>query len=243
MASRSKFACVSCFLTAFAGASHPIPAAAADAAAAMKTGIVLDRLSQKELRQWRSIEHLIRTSRPDGTFSYPTLSGLWEWAGHSGNAIYIELSSPDCAAMGTAGKFLIERFDPQAARHVGVIRLCVGNIDRRAPDGGGTRADGFVRLGGLGKTERYAEVLGHELAHAAYDFASPERARMVQERVEAVSAQFVTHRAEHGNEPLDPALQQSLEERDALLEELEAHADSIELLVWRELAQRRAKLN
>jgi hypothetical protein len=86
-------------------------------------------------------------------------------------------------------------------------------------------------------------VLGHELAHAAYDLASLERARMVHERIETVSAQFVAHRAENGNEPLDPALQQRLEERDGLLEELEAHADSIELLVWRELAKRGAKLN
>ena len=30
---------------------------------------------------------------------------------------------------------------------------------------------------------------------------------------------------------------------DARLDELEAHADSIELLVWQELANRRAKLN
>jgi hypothetical protein len=145
--------------------------------------------------------------------------------------------------MGTAGKFLIEWVDPQAARHIGVIRLCLANIDRRAPGGDGTRAIGFVRLAGLRKTERYAEVLGHELAHAAYDFATRERALVVQERVEAVSAQFVARRAENGNEPLDPALQQALEERDALLEKLEAHADSIELLVWRELAKRRARLN
>jgi hypothetical protein len=238
MSSRYAFAHAACFLTAFAAGFHPIPAAAADTAPALKTGIVLDRLSQSEIRQWRSIEHLVDVSAPNGTPLYPTLRGLWEWARHGGNAIYIELSSPDCAAMGTAGKFLIERVDPQAARHVGVIRLCLGNIDRRVAGGGGTRAIGFVRLAGLHKTERYAEVLGHELAHAAYDFANPERARMVQERVEAVSAQFVTHRTEHGNEPLDPALQQRLEERDAMLDELEAHADSIELLVWRELTKR-----
>ena len=243
MSPRSTFVWAAYVLSALAAASHPIPAAALDTGPAMKTGIVLDRLSQKELRQWRSIEQLVDASGPDGTPRYPTLSGLWEWARHSGNAIYIELSSPDCTAMGTAGKFLIERVDPQAARHVGVIRLCLANIDRRAPGGGGTRANGFVRLAGLRKTERYAEVLGHELAHAAHDFASPEHARMVQERVEAVSAQFVTHRAEHGNESLDPALQQRLEERDAMLDELEAHADSIELLVWRELAKGRTKLN
>jgi hypothetical protein len=209
----------------------------------MKTGIVLDRLSPKEFRQWLSIEHLVNASGPDGTPRYPTLSGLWEWARYSGNAIYIELSSPDCTAMGTAGKFFIERVDPQAARHVGVIRLCLANIDRRAPGEAGTRANGFVRLASLRKSERYAEVLGHELAHAAYDLASPERARMVHESVESVSAQFVAHRAENGNEPLDPALEQRLEERDALLEVLEAHADSIELLIWRELAKRGAKLN
>lgn len=237
MSPRSTFVWVSYLLAAFAAASDAIDAAAAGPVPAMETGIVLDRLNHEELRQWRSIEHLVNASGPDGTPRYPTLSGLWEWAGHSGNAIYIELSSPDCAAMGTAGRFLIERVDLQAARHVGVIRLCLANIDRRAPGGGGTRANGFVRLAGLRKSERYAEVLGHELAHAAYDLASRERARMVHERVETVSAQFVAHRAEHGNMPLDPALLQRLEERDALLEELEAHADAIELLVWQELAK------
>ena len=243
MSSRSAFARASCFLTAFAATSHPTPAAAADPAPAMKTGIVLDRLSQKELRQWRSIEHLIRTSRPDGTAPSPTLRGLWEWATRSGNAIYIELSAPDCAAMSTAGRFLIERVDPRAARHVGVILLCLANIDRVPARGGERLANGLVRFAGLGKTGRYAVILGHELAHAAYDFASPERARMVEERVEAVNVQFVTHRAEHGSAPPDPSLQQRLKDRDVLLEELEAHADSIELLIWRELAEARGSIH
>ena len=243
MSSGSTFARVPCLLTAFAAASHLAPAAAADPAPAMRTGIVLDRLSQKELRQWRSIERLVHTSRPDGTLPSTTLHGLWEWATQGGNAIYIELSAPDCAAMGTAGRFLIERVDPRAARHVGVILLCLANIDRVPARGGERLANGLVRFAGLGKTERYAVILGHELAHAAYDFASPERARMIEERVEAVNVQFVTHRAEHGSAPLDPALQQRLQERDVLLEELEAHADSIELLISRELAKRGAKLN
>ncbi len=235
MSLRSRFVWVSCVLTVFAAASHRIDAAGA--APAMETGIVLDRLNHEELRQWRSIEHVVNAAGPDGVPRYPTLRGLWEWAGHGGNAIYIELSSPDCAALGMAGRFLIERFDPRASRHVGVIRLCLANIDRRPTFGGGTRANGFVRLAGLRKRERYAEVLGHELAHAADAFASPERARMVYERVDTVSAQFMAHRAEHGNESLEPALQHRLEQRDALVDELEAHADSIELLVWRELAK------
>jgi len=236
MSPRSAFVWVSCVL-AFATASAATDAAAA--APATQTGIVLDRLSHEELRQWRSIERLATTADPNGTPLYPTLRGLWEWAAESGHAIYIELSSPECAATAIAGKFVIERVDPQGARHVGVIRLCLANIDRPHVGGGGTRADGFVRFAGLREKDRYAEVLGHELAHAAYDFASPERARMVMERVESVSAQFVSHRAEHGNAPLDPALQQRLEERDALLVELEAHADAMELLVWRELVRRR----
>jgi hypothetical protein len=239
MSSRSTLVRVVCVLATFAAATEATDAAAAGPAA-METGVVLDRLSHEQLRQWRSIEHLVDASAPNGTPLYPTLSGLWEWALQSGNAIYIELASPDCGAKGTAGRFLIERFDPGASRHVGVIRLCLANIDRRPTFGGGTRANGFVRLAGLRKRERYAEVLGHELAHAAYAFASPERARMVYERVETVSAQFMAHRAEHGNEPLEPALLRRLEQRDALLEELEAHADAIELLVWRELAKSRS---
>jgi len=243
MSPRSTFVWVSCVLIAFTTTYHPIYAAAADPAPAMETGIVLDRLSDEELRQWRSIEYLVDASAPNGAERYPTLRGLWQSTSQSGNAIYIELSSPDCADWEVAGRFLIERVDPQAARHIGVIRLCLANIDRCAPRGVGRRANGFVRLAGLRKGERYAEVLGHELAHAADAFASPERARMVQERVATVTAQFVKHRAKHGSEPLDPALQQRLEERDALVEELEAHADSIELLVWRELARRRAKID
>jgi hypothetical protein len=236
MSSRSSFVLVPCFLTAFA-AFPAIPASGADTASAVKAGIVLERLSEKELRQWREIERLVRTSRPGGTLPYPTLRGLWDWAQGSGNAIYIELSALDCAARSTAGRFRIEQFDPQGARHVGVILLCLANIDRGPGPSAAKLANGLVRFAGLTKNERYAEVLGHELAHAAYDFASPERARIVQERVDAVSAQFLTHRAEHGNAPLDPALQRQIEQRDVLLEELEAHADSIELLVWRELAE------
>jgi hypothetical protein len=237
MSSRVAFVWLSCVLTTLA-VPHAI-AAAAEPAPAMETGIVLDRLSREQLRQWRSIERLVNASGRDGTPRYPTLRGLREWASDSGHAVYIELSSPECAEKGMAGKFVIERIDPQGARHVGVIRLCLANINRPHVGGGGTRANGFVRFAGLRKKERYAEVLGHELAHAAYDFASPERARMIMERVDTVSAQVVTHRAERGNEPLDAALRQRLGERDALLEELEAHADAIELLVWMELARRR----
>jgi len=237
MSPRSTFVWVSCVLTSLA-VPHAI-AAAAEPATAMETGIVLDRLSHEELRQWRSIARLLHASAPNGAPLYPTLRGLWEWAAESGNAIYIELSAPECVAKGIAGRFVIERVDPHGARHVGVIRLCLANIDRPHVGGAGTRADGFVRFAGLREKERYAEVLGHELAHAAYDFGSPERARMVMERVDTVSAQLLTHRAQRGNEPLDPALRQRLGERDALLEGLEAHADAIELLVWRELAKRR----
>ena len=237
MSPRSPFVWASCVLTTFA-VCDAIDAAAAEPAPAMETGIVLDRLSHEELRQWRSIQRVVTASDRNGTPLYPTLRGLWEWAGQSGNAIYIELSSPDCTARSIAGKFLIEGFDPQATRHMGVIRLCLANIDRSAAGGGGTRANGFARFAGLRRKERYAEVLGHELAHAASDFASPQRTRMVGERVDGVSAQFVSHRAEHGNEPLDPALKQRLEERDALLVDLEAQAYAIELLVWRELAKR-----
>ena len=239
MSQRFTLVRVSCVLTAFAAASDATGAAAVGPAPAMETGIVLDRLSHEQLRQWRSIERLVNASGPNGAQLYPTLRGLWEWAAHGGNAIYIELSAPDCAAKAIVGEFVIERFDPEAARHIGVIRLCLANIDRCPRGGCGTRADGFVPFAGLGKKERYAEVLGHELAHAAYDFASPERARMVMERVDTVSAQVVTHRAQRGNEPLDAALRQRLEERDALLVDLEAHADAIELLVWQELAKRR----
>jgi hypothetical protein len=218
--------------------SGALGAAAAEPALAptVATGILLDRLSSEELRKWQSIARLSSTRR-GGAPLYPTLAGLLDWARGSENPIYIELSSDDCALTSTAGRFLIERSDPHATRHIGVIRLCLANIDRVGATGGERRANGLVRFAGLRGTKRYAEVLGHELAHAASDFASPERARLVWDRVDRVSAEFRAHRAWRGNEPLDPALKRRLEERDALLVELEAHADAVELLVWRELVK------
>jgi hypothetical protein len=204
----------------------------------METGFVLDRLSHRQREQWRSIERLVHAAGRSGAPLFPTLRGLWEWAAHGGPAIYIELSSADCAAKSLAGKFVLAGLEPHGTPLVGVIRLCLANIDRSPARGRRTHANGFVPFAGLGRKERYAEVLGHELAHAASDFASPERARTIGERVDGVSAQFVSHRAAHGNEVVDPALRQRIEERDALLVDLEAQADAIEWLVWRELARR-----
>ena len=235
MSPRSAFVRFPCAFVALA-ASCLIGAADAEPpmAPTVSTGIVLDRLSSAELRKWQSIERVCYTRR-GGAPRYPTLAGLLDWARGSENPIYIELSSPDCALSSIAGRFFIERFDAHATRHVGVVRLCLANIDRVGATGGDRRPNGLVRFAGLRGPKRYAEVLGHELAHAASDFASPERARLVWDRVDRVSAEFISHRALRGNEPLDPALKQRLEERDALLVDLEVHADAVELLVWREL--------
>jgi hypothetical protein len=51
-------------------------------------------------------------------------------------------------------------------------------VDHAASGPGAARRNGFVPFAGLGKTERYAEVLGHELAHAAWAVVDAQRVRL-----------------------------------------------------------------
>src|SRR5262249_49741132 len=86
------------------------------------SGILMDRLSAKELRRWRSIERLILTEDREGQPQYPTLRGLWEEVEASGHVIYIELPEPTFAFSNVAGHFSLEYLDPRGKKHIAVIR-------------------------------------------------------------------------------------------------------------------------
>jgi hypothetical protein len=202
---------------------------------AQASGILTDRLSKKDLEKWKAIERMVFAENEKRQPRYPTLRGLYEWAETSGHAIYIELPSPQRAATCTAGSFTIEQLDATGERHVGVIKLFLANIDAAYVGPKVARENGFIPFDGLRKEARYAEVLGHELAHAAYILTNPERAQIVQELVEETNEMLLTHSRELKSQEIGPEMRQRLSRRDELLKELEEQAESMEEVIWREL--------
>lgn len=199
------------------------------------TGLLTDRLSKKELQRWQAIEQIILAEDKDGQPLYPTLRGLYEWAETSGHAIYVELPSPQKVVNGTAGSFSIEKLDPRGERHIAVIKLYLNNIDAAYIGSKVARENGFIPLNGLRKEARYAEVLGHELAHMAYILTNPARAKLVQELVENTNELLLNRTRQTVSAPLGLEMLRLLDQRDALLKELEAQAEAMEEIVWREL--------
>jgi hypothetical protein len=92
----------------------------------------------------------------------------------------------------------------------------------------------FVRFQGLTDAERYAEVLAHELAHAEYALESAERFAQLTASQGAIEA-FLTSRGQ-AITPAHQELVRRLQDPLALLAEREAHAESVEAVVVRELA-------
>jgi|GEM_PF-942387 len=204
------------------------------------SGIVTDRLSAKGLQRWKAIEQLIFAEDANGQLLHPTLKALWEWAETSGHIIYIEIPNQGRISTCTAGSFSLERFDPQGKKHVAVVRLHLSNIDQAYIGPSTARADGFIPFEALTREERYAEVLGHELAHAVYILTNQARARMVEEFVEQTNEILLSGQARHGIEPIGQEMRQRLIRRDTLLKELEAQAETMEIVVWRELVMGQA---
>lgn len=198
------------------------------------TNIITDRLSGKDLRRWESIKRIVFAEDFEGQPLHPTLRGLWEKLGRSGHTIYIEMRGMGRAISNTAGVFHIERLDPEGVKHVAIIRLYPETIDR-AYIGPTAGAEGFIPFQGLSKEERYAEVLGHEMAHAVHILSDLPRARMVKEVVQETNELFLSYGRQYGYANVGPEIQRRIAIRDALLKELEEPAETAERLVWREI--------
>jgi hypothetical protein len=208
----------------------PIPVATSSA----PTGIVTDRLAPKDLQRWNAIERLV-FAEANGQYLHPTLRSLWEWIETSGHAVYIVFAKPTLNTTSTAGHFNLEMLDPRGERHVGVIQLNFNNIDMAYVGPETWRTAGFIPFDQLSREERYAEVLGHEMAHAVDILTSLDRTAKVEETVEKTNALLMHHRSLRPTEQLTVELKHRLSHRDALLKTLEVAAEKIEAQVWREL--------
>lgn len=204
------------------------------ATASAPTGILTDRLTPKDLQRWNTVERLV-FAEVDGQYLHPTLRSLWEWIETSGHAVYIVILKPTASTSSTAGQFKLEKLDPRGERHVGLIQLNFSNIDLAYVGRETWRAAGFIPFEQLSREERYAEVLGHEMAHAVDILTSLDRTAKVEETVEQTNALLLHHRSLNPTEQLTVELKHRLSHRDALLKTLEAAAEKIEAQVWREL--------
>jgi hypothetical protein len=207
------------------------------------TNIIADRLTSKDLRRWNAIKRIVFAEDIEGQPLHPTLRRLWDQLERSGHVIYIEMRGMGHAISNTAGVFHIERFDPEGLKHVAVIRLYPEIIDRAYVGPTTARSDGFIPFQGLGKEERYVEVLGHELAHAVDILSDLARARVVKEVVQETNELFLLYGRRYGYANIGLEMQRRIAIRDALLKELEEPAEAAEMLIWKEILWSREARN
>jgi|SRR5262245_30747811 len=202
------------------------------------SNLITDRITAKQLKHWYAIKRVALAEDAYHQPLHPTLYRLWKWAETGNHAIYIELISGYDDLGATAGRFRIVKLDPKGKRHISLIQLYLTTIDHAYIGPEVARADGLIPMKGLSKYERYAEVLGHELAHAYHVLNDLGRVQKVYELVEETNVLLLANnmkkRGHYSNEP-GPEMLRRLEERDMLLNELEPYAESVETSIWREL--------
>jgi hypothetical protein len=227
-----------CVVLTTAGATGLRPAHAVEVAgsrpAEPKRGFLLDRLSRSAVRTWHAIAEVVAASDASGAPRSPTLRRLWEWARTSPHALHVEMVSPSKLAAGVVGVFRVERFDPAGQSHVAVIRLSPQRIRYANANSGPNAVRAFNRFEGLTEVERYAEVLAHELAHAVYFLDSPDRLAQLQGAERAID-EFL-YRAGRGTGPAHKEIGHWCASSLAVLAASEAHAETVEAAVLRELA-------
>jgi hypothetical protein len=157
--------------------AQAVPGSATSNAGAFRT----DGLSPQQVKLWNSIRKIVLAPDKDGRPLHPTLYGLWRTVEQSGHLVFVELITDKQRFSNIAGECLVEEFDPTGHRHAFRLRLFIPTIERafageQAPQEGLE----FVPFGGLTRQERYAKVLGHELAHLANMLRDPDYLRLLR---------------------------------------------------------------
>ena len=206
-------------------------------------GFDISRLVRKDFERWKAIEKVARAEGKDGAALHPKLRALWQWAETSGHQIYVQLMSAPALQSNLAGSLNIEQFDHTGKCHVVVIKLYLANIDHVVIGSRTARANGFIPFENLHKEERYAEVFGHELAHAQYILSNLMRTYLVYELIETTNDLVLVRARRNASELKSPDMLLRLSQRDELLKEMEAQAEGVEEKIWQELsASQKARL-
>ncbi len=204
-------------------------------------GLRTDRLSPKQLQAWNRIVAIVMANDGAGQPLHPTLRQLWDAVDTSNHVIHVEMPDRNGRRSYIAGRFAITKVDPEGKAHEGILILNLRAIDRVSTGPGATRGDGFIPFTGLGKSERYAELLGHELAHAVWHLADTERARLAQRlQGEMETEKETVLRA--GGRGSDEQLPERVRVLARLASEVEVPAEAAEVAIWKELQSgRRAR--
>jgi hypothetical protein len=132
-----------------------------------------DRLSRRELKAWREIAAVALATNDSGRPLHPTLHRLWRDVESSRHVVRVELRRPS-GSSAIAGRFRIETLGPDGRLEATLV-LNLKVVDRVLT---GSPDAQLVPFQASGRVMRRAQVLGHELAHAAWAFAAPEQARL-----------------------------------------------------------------
>ena len=213
----------------------------ANSGTVIPSGIRADRLSGRQLNTWRSIQSIVFARDASGRFKHPNLHALWQQAEGSGHVIYVEFCKPQFRWASAAGDFRVEKHYPKGQKHIGVIRLYLSVIDHVQVDSRIQGTLGFIPFLGLRKTERYAEVLGHELSHAVWILANPDLTKLCERPVNADVKTTDCHRQRCNSDLSHIEMRERLIRLESLMGELEMRARATELAIWRELHAGRGK--
>lgn len=195
-------------------------------------GLRTDRLSRKELKVWRKIEAVVMAEGPQGQPLHPTLRGLWEAVDSSGHAVYVELVRDKKSTI--AGRFEVTAVDPEGDSHEARLLLNLRALDRVSTRPAAARPNGFIPFKDLEKTQRHAELLGHELAHAAWHLKSVERAR-IAERIHRDKQRLARKLLAAPSAEAREALLVEARSADQLGRRMEQTAEAAEMEIWSEL--------
>lgn len=161
-----------------AQSAHPQDQGQSPSASAHPTyespGLRTNRLTAKQLRVWERIVAVVMATGRDGAPLHPTLRHLWSSVNDSHHVVHVEMPGP---LKSFANRFEVTKVDPGGRSHEAVLELNLRAIDGAAHrPSGREESSAFVPYRGLDRFARYAEGLGHGLAHAVWHLATPERA-------------------------------------------------------------------
>jgi hypothetical protein len=190
-----------------------------------------DGLSGRSLKTWKTIVAVIDAVGPDGQPLHPTLRRIYRELDASAHTIRILI--PDTkGSSAIAGRFRIDTLGTDG-RHETSILLNVRTIDRVLT---GSPDAQLVTFEKLGRAERYAQVLGHEMAHAAWTLQDAGNTRLVVD-VQRRSLELARRARTEGVE--GEGFAEAVRENERLVRSLEEPALAAEAAITGELRARR----
>ncbi len=202
-------------------------------AADSPSGFRTERLTTNQLRIWQRVEKIVKAADEAGQPLHPRLHSLWQRIQSSGHTVFVEMTGRRYPLTTLGGTTTMQEPTPDENRKVIVIWLHLWAIESAFVGPEARRSDGLIPYYRLGKYERYAEALGHELAHAVLMLENPEYARLPLE-YGFEAAEIIARKK--GGKPMDnEETARRLQRLHSLADKIEQPAQAAELEIWQEL--------